>query len=156
MVDVSGKAPAAREALARAWVEFPRAELRDLALTGGGPKGPLAEVARVGGIQAAKRTDELIPMCHPLGLDHVELDLLPRGDREIEVRCRAKTSARTGVEMEAMTGAAVAALVIYDMVKGADKGIRIGGVELVEKRGGGSGHWRRGEPGNGEGEGAEE
>ncbi|MDA1264040.1 MAG: cyclic pyranopterin monophosphate synthase MoaC [Planctomycetota bacterium] len=141
MVDVSAKLESDREALARAIVRFPSTDLRDRALAGGGPKGPIAEVARVAGILAAKRTGELIPMCHPLGLDHVEVSFAAEGSAGIEVRCRARLRARTGVEMEAMTGAAVAALTIYDMVKALDKGIRIEAVELLEKRGGKSGHW---------------
>ena len=146
MVDVSGKAVTAREAVARATVVFPTPALRDLALDGGGPKGPIAEVARVAAIQAAKRTGELVPLCHPLGLDHVGVTLAAVGDDGIELRCVARTTARTGVEMEAMTGAAVGALTVYDMVKGADKGIRIGGVELLSKSGGKSGTWRREDP----------
>lgn len=146
MVDVSGKPVTAREAVARATVIFPSGALRDLALDGGGPKGPLAEVVRVAAIQAAKRTGELVPLCHPLGLDHVEVSLSALGDEGLEVRCLARTTARTGVEMEAMTGAAVGALTVYDMVKGADKGTRIGGVELLSKSGGKSGAWTRDEP----------
>ena len=145
MVDVSGKKVSLREAEARATVAFPTPTLRDLAMEGGGPKGPIAEVARVAAIQAAKRTGELVPLCHPLGLDHVEVTLAVVGDDCIEVRCIARTTARTGVEMEAMTGAAVGALTVYDMVKGVDKGIRIAGVELVSKSGGKSGVWRRDE-----------
>ncbi len=145
MVDVSAKAITPREALARARVSFPSDGLRDQALCGGGPKGPIAEVARVAGILAAKRTGEMIPMCHPLGLDHVEVTLAAQGSASIELRCRAATTGRTGVEMEAMTGAAVAALTVYDMVKGMDKGIRIEVVELLKKRGGKSGEWVRGE-----------
>jgi cyclic pyranopterin monophosphate synthase len=143
MVDVSGKPVTARTALARARVTFPSGVLRDLALSAGGPKGPIAEVARAAGLLAAKRTGDLIPMCHPLGLDHLELTLEAVGEASLELRCRAATTGRTGVEMEAMTGAAVAALTVYDMVKGLDKGVRIEAVELLEKTGGKSGHWVR-------------
>ena len=142
MVDVGKKKPQRRSALARALVRFP-AGLRDLAWSGRGPKGPIAEVARCAGLLAAKRTAELIPLCHPLPLDHLELVIEPRGDDLLEVRCRASTTAKTGVEMEALTGAALAALAIYDMTKALDKGIRIEGLELREKTGGKSGPWLR-------------
>jgi cyclic pyranopterin monophosphate synthase len=142
MVDVGKKVAEERSALARARVRFPRG-LRDLAWSGKGPKGPIAEVARCAGILAAKRTAELIPMCHPLGLDHVELRIEPRGRDQLEITCRAQTHGRTGVEMEALTGAALAALTLYDMTKALDKGITIERLELVEKAGGKSGGWRR-------------
>jgi len=142
MVDVGKKPAEARTALARAVVRFP-AGLRDLVWRGDGPKGPLEEVARCAGMLAAKRTAELIPMCHPLALDHLELSFEPLDADALEVRCRARTTGKTGVEMEALTGAAVAALTIYDMTKALDKGIAIERVELVEKTGGKSGGWRR-------------
>ena len=142
MVDVGAKAVSARSALARAVVELP-AGLGQVLERGDGPKGPLIEVARVAGILGAKRTADLIPMCHPLGLDHVDLSIeFIEGDR-IEIRCRASCQGRTGVEMEALTGAGLAALTVVDMVKGAGKGVRIGGIELLEKTGGKSGTWRR-------------
>lgn len=141
MVDVSGKEATERVAEACASIHFPSAALRSLVLGGQGPKGPVIEVARVAAIQGAKRTGDLIPLCHPLGLDHVEVSFLPVGEAGLEIRCRAKTTGRTGVEMEAMTGAAIAALCVYDMVKGADKGVYIGSVRLMEKRGGKSGDW---------------
>lgn len=143
MVDVSGKAITEREALARARIVFPDGTLRDSLMAGDGPKGPIVEVARVAGIQAAKRTGELIPMCHPLGLDGVEVRIQPEGEDAVEVTCRARVAGKTGVEMEAMVGASIAALTVYDMVKGVDKGIRIEAVELLEKRGGKSGTWTR-------------
>lgn len=142
MVDVGKKSPQRRSAVARALVRFP-AGMRDLAWSGNGPKGPIAEVARCAGLLAAKRTSELIPLCHPLSLEHVELSIEPRGEDLLEVRCRASTTGKTGVEMEALTGAALAALAIYDMTKALDKGISIEHVELVEKTGGKSGGWRR-------------
>lgn len=145
MVDVGKKPATAREAVARASVVFPRG-MRDVAWRGRGPKGPIAEVARVAGIQAAKRTAELVPLCHGLALEHVEITLTPRGTRSLEVRCRARTTARTGVEMEAMVGASVAALTVYDMTKALSKAIRIERVELLAKSGGKSGDWTR--PGN--------
>jgi cyclic pyranopterin phosphate synthase len=141
MVDVGKKVPEARSALARALVRFPPG-LRDVAWSGKGPKGPIEEVARCAGILAAKRTAELVPLCHPLPLEHLDVEIEPRGDDVLEVRCRARTSARTGVEMEALTGAAVAALTLYDMTKALDKGIVIERVELLEKTGGKSGGWR--------------
>jgi len=144
MVDVSAKPVTARSALARARLTFPPGMLERV-LAAGGPKGPIAEVARVAGIGAAKRTGELIPMCHPLGLDHVEVRLEPLGEATLEVRCRSACTGRTGVEMEAMVGAAVAALTVYDMVKGHDKGVRIESVALLEKTGGKSGTWRAGD-----------
>ncbi len=142
MVDVGGKPVTERSALARSLVEFPPGLLGTI-LAGGGPKGPIEEVARVAGILAAKRTGDLIPMCHPLGLDLVEITFLAVSEDILEVRCRASCTGRTGVEMEAMTGAAIAALTVYDMTKAASKGIRIGAVELLEKSGGKSGLWRR-------------
>jgi cyclic pyranopterin phosphate synthase len=142
MVDVGGKAPTARVAVARSLVEFPSGLLGQI-VAGGGPKGPIEEVARVAGILAAKRTGELIPMCHPLGLEVVEITFEAAGEDLLEIRCRAACTGPTGVEMEAMVGASVAALTVYDMTKAAAKGIRIGAVELLEKSGGKSGTWRR-------------
>jgi len=142
MVDVGKKAAEPRSAWARALVRFP-AGLRDVAWSGRGPKGPIGEVARCAGMLAAKRTAELVPLCHPLALDHLEITIEPRGTDLLEVHCRARTEARTGVEMEALVGASLAALTVYDMTKALDKGIRIEAVELVEKTGGRSGGWRR-------------
>lgn len=141
MVDVSSKQDSQREAVASATVEFPTGDLRDQILGGQGPKGPVVEVARVAAIQAAKRTGDLIPLCHPLGLDHVEVGFSASGEKAIEITCRGKTLGRTGVEMEAMTGAAVGALTVYDMAKGVDKGVFIHSVRLLAKRGGKSGDW---------------
>jgi cyclic pyranopterin phosphate synthase len=141
MVDVGAKGSEARTALARAWVRFP-AGLRARAWSGDGPKGPIEEVARCAGLLAAKRTSELIPMCHPLALEHLELTIEPRGRDVLEVHCRARTTGKTGVEMEALVGAAVAALTIYDMTKALSKGIVIERLELREKTGGKSGRWR--------------
>ena len=150
MVDVSAKDTTRREALARARVRFPAGVLARL-LAEGGPKGALTEVARTAGVLAAKRTGELIPLCHPLGLDHVQIDFetSPEDPDVLEVRCRTQCSARTGVEMESLVGAALAALTVYDMTKGIEKGISIERLELLEKHGGKSGSWRRdtGSPG---------
>ena len=145
MVDVSQKPVTARAATARALVRFPHGRLRAV-LDGAGPKGPIEEVARSAGLLAAKRTGELIPMCHPLGLDHLEITFAADTSEAdtLEIRCTARCQGRTGVEMEAMTGAAVAALTVYDMTKALDHGIRIERVELLEKSGGKSGTWRSG------------
>jgi len=142
MVDVGGKPITAREALAAARVRFPAGVLAGV-LEGTGPKGPITEVARVAGVLAAKRTGEWIPMCHPLALDLVEIhfERLAGEPDCLEVRCRTSCTGRTGVEMEAMVGAAAAALTVYDMTKALSKGIVIEAVRLLEKRGGKSGHW---------------
>jgi len=142
MVDVGQKSVTARSAKARASVLFPAGVLARV-LAHGGPKGPIVEVARIAGVQAAKRTAELIPLCHPLGLDHVDVMIRKSGSREIEIMCTAACTGRTGVEMEALTGAAIAALTIIDMTKALDHGISIGAIELLEKSGGRSGTWVR-------------
>ncbi len=142
MVDVGQKPVTRRTARARARVRFP-AGLLERVLAGDGPKGPIEEVARAAGILAAKRTGELIPMCHPLGLDHVELRFERGPDDALEIVCAVSCEGRTGVEMEAMTGAALAALTVYDMTKALSKGIAIESVELLEKTGGKSGDWKR-------------
>jgi cyclic pyranopterin phosphate synthase len=139
MVDVSAKAETRREAVASAFVELNEAVLAALPKN---PKGNPLEVARFAGIQAAKRTSELIPMCHPLPLSFVdvEADVVDGG---VKIRATAATVAGTGVEMEAMTAAAVAALTVYDMTKALDKGIRIREVVLESKSGGKSGEYKR-------------
>jgi cyclic pyranopterin phosphate synthase len=141
MVDVGKKVATRRSALARARVRFPPGVLARV-LRGSGPKGPIEEVARCAGILGAKRTAELIPMCHPLALEHVEIALEPEAEDVLEIRCRARTTGRTGVEMEALTGAALAALAVYDLTKALDKGIAIESLELCSKSGGRSGRWR--------------
>jgi cyclic pyranopterin monophosphate synthase len=139
MVDVSAKAETRREAVASAFVELNDAVLAALPKN---PKGDPLEVARIAGIQAAKRTSELIPMCHPLPLSFVDVqaDVVDGG---VKIRATAATVAGTGVEMEAMTAAAVAALTVYDMTKALDKGIRIREVVLESKSGGKSGDYKR-------------
>ncbi len=139
MVDVGAKAPTRREATAAAFVELNEAVLRALPEN---PKGNPLEVARFAGIMAAKRTAELIPMCHPLPLSFVDVqaEVVEGG---VAIRATAATVSGTGVEMEAMTAAAVAALTVYDMTKALDKGIRIREVVLLAKSGGKSGEWRR-------------
>lgn len=139
MVDVAAKAPTRREATAAAFVELNEAVLAALP---DNPKGNPLEVARFAGIMAAKRTAELIPMCHtlPLSLVDVQATVVAGG---VAIRATAATVAGTGVEMEAMTAASVAALTVYDMTKALDKGIRIREVMLLAKSGGKSGEWRR-------------
>jgi cyclic pyranopterin monophosphate synthase len=144
MVDVSAKAESVREAVARATLRMTPRTLR-IVRAGNAPKGDVLGVARTAGILAAKRTHELIPMCHPLrvtGIDVTFSDDVRRGELTIETRVR--TVDKTGVEMEALTAASVAALTVYDMVKAVEKGVTISRVQLVEKSGGKSGHWKRG------------
>lgn len=141
MVDVSAKDDTEREAVAEAYVVM-KPETLALIQEGGLPKGDVLAVARVAGIMAAKRTHELIPMCHPLAITGVVVDLSPRGTDRLRIEARVKTSGKTGVEMEALTAASVAALTVYDMCKAVEKGMRIEGVRLLEKRGGKSGEWR--------------
>lgn len=140
MVDVAAKPVRARSALARARIIFPAGVLAQV-LAGRGPKGPVAEIARAAGVLGAKRTSDLIPMCHGLALDHVELSFEAVSENALEVRCRAACRGRTGVEMEALVGATLAALTVYDMTKALSHAIRIEAVELLEKRGGRSGTW---------------
>jgi cyclic pyranopterin phosphate synthase len=139
MVDVSGKAASKREAQARAFVVMNNAVLAALSKN---PKGDPLEVARVAGIMAAKRTAELIPMCHPLPLSLVDVEVRVC-ENGVEIVAKAATTAQTGVEMEAMVAATVAALTVYDMTKALDKGIEIREIALVSKSGGKSGEYRR-------------
>jgi cyclic pyranopterin phosphate synthase len=141
MVDVSRKPVTAREAVARGRIRISAAAMR---LVRGGRlrKGGVTEVARLAGILAAKRTADVIPLCHPLPLSHVDVDLLPRRDGFV-IEARVRTEAPTGAEMEALHAVAVAALTVYDMVKAADKGMTIDGIVLVRKTGGKSGEYRR-------------
>jgi cyclic pyranopterin phosphate synthase len=143
MVDVSGKAPTARRAVAEAMVACSQ-ETLTLVIDGGGPKGDVLTVAELAGVMAAKRTSELIPLCHPLPLTDVVVQITPdRVASAFRIHSEAATTAPTGVEMEALTAAAVAALTIYDMVKGVEKGVEIRSVRLVAKSGGKSGEWHR-------------
>ena len=141
MVDVGAKVETRREAVASAFVELNETVLAALPQN---PKGNPLEVARFAGIQAAKRTSELIPMCHPLALTFVDVQAAVVAGG-VEIRATAATVAGTGVEMEAMTAAAVAALTVYDMTKALDKGIRIREIVLLSKTGGKSGEYRRAE-----------
>ena len=143
MVDVSAKQKTMRTAVAEALVEM-SPELLAAIISGGTAKGDVLGVARLAGIQAAKRTPELIPLSHPLALHHVAVDFEPdSGSGRLSVHCTVRAFERTGVEMEAMTGAALTALTVYDMCKGADKSITIGQVRLLYKEGGKSGVYRR-------------
>jgi cyclic pyranopterin monophosphate synthase len=143
MVDVSAKAATERIAIAEGRVVM-SAKTLDLVLEGNAKKGDALGAARIAGIMAAKKTHELIPLCHPLALTKVEVDITP--DKNLPgliVRATCKLKGQTGVEMEALTAVSVACLTIYDMVKAAERGMRIEGIHLVEKRGGKSGDWKR-------------
>jgi cyclic pyranopterin phosphate synthase len=140
MVDVGGKAVTAREAIAAGRIAMSTEAARAI-LDGSVLKGDVLAVARIAGIMAAKRTSELIPLCHPLPLTKVSIDLAPDAEG-VTVTATAATEGKTGVEMEALTAASVALLTIYDMAKAIDKAMVISGVRLVEKRGGKSGDWK--------------
>ena len=140
MVDVSDKAVTAREAVARGRITMSPEAVR-LVRAGKIKKGDPLQVARIAGIQAAKRTSELIPLCHPLALTHADVALTPLRDG-YAIEARVRTSSQTGVEMEALTAVAVACLTIYDMIKAVERGVRIEALHLVEKKGGKSGHYR--------------
>ena len=140
MVDVSDKAVTAREAVAQGFVRM-SPETLNLALSGEGRKGDVRAVAEIAGVMAAKKTSDLIPMCHPLAITKAEVRVEP-ADGGLAVTARVKTSGQTGVEMEALTAVSVACLTLYDMLKAAEKGMIIEAVRLVEKSGGKSGDWR--------------
>jgi cyclic pyranopterin phosphate synthase len=142
MVDVSAKDVTGREAIAEGRVVMTRKTL-DLVLAGNAKKGDVLGAARIAGIMAAKRTHELIPLCHPLPITKVEIDIASDRKRPgLVVRATVRVTGQTGVEMEALTAVSVACLTIYDMVKAVERGMRIEGVRLMEKRGGKSGHYR--------------
>jgi cyclic pyranopterin phosphate synthase len=143
MVDVGAKPATERRAVAEAVLRMSPDTAAAVA-AGDAPKGDVLAVARIAGVMAAKRTAELIPLCHPLPLSYVGVE--PTVDAAagvVRLVCEARTTGQTGVEMEAMTAASVAALTIYDMVKGLERGVEIASVRLLEKAGGKSGHWRR-------------
>jgi cyclic pyranopterin phosphate synthase len=145
MVDVSAKPPTERVAVAAGRVVMRKATL-DLVLSGDAKKGDVLGAARIAGIMAAKKTHELIPLCHPLPVSKVEVDISPAAKLPgLEVRATVKVTGPTGVEMEALTAVSVACLTIYDMVKAVERGMRIEGIRLIEKRGGKSGHYRASE-----------
>jgi cyclic pyranopterin phosphate synthase len=142
MVDVSEKQVTFREATAYSEVQMLPETLK-LITEGGNKKGDVLAVARIAGIQAAKKTSELIPLCHPLMLSKVAVELVPNAERNVvEIMATCKLAGQTGVEMEALTAASVAGLTIYDMCKAVDKGMVISSVKLLEKKGGKSGHWK--------------
>ena len=148
MVDVTGKPATVRTAVAEGAIQMSE-EAFQLVADGAVAKGNVLTVSEIAGTLAAKRTAELIPLCHPLGLDHVEVEAtLDAGLPGVRVRAAAKTVGRTGVEMEALTAVSVALLAVYDMVKAADRAMEIQGVHLVEKTGGRRGEWRRNAPGS--------
>ena len=141
MVDVTDKAVTSREATAQAVVRM-RPETLEMIVSGGHPKGDVFAVARIAGIQAAKKTSDLIPLCHPLMLTSVKVELSAQGSDAVLIVARCKLSGQTGVEMEALTAASVAALTIYDMCKAVDRGMTIENVRVLEKLGGKSGHFQ--------------
>lgn len=140
MVDVTAKDDTHRVATAEAVVRM-RPETLALIQQGGIPKGDVLATARIAGIMAAKRTPDLIPLCHPLPVTGVTVDLTPEGGETLVIRATVKTTGKTGVEMEALTAASIAALTVYDMCKAVEKGMRIEQVRLLEKHGGKSGDW---------------
>lgn len=142
MVDVGSKAETQRIGVAEARVRMQPDTLK-LILEGGHKKGDVLAVARIAGIQAAKRTWELIPLCHPIMLTSVKVEITPEGDSSLHIQARCKNTGQTGVEMEALTAVSVAALTIYDMCKAVDRGMSVEQVRLVEKAGGKSGDWLR-------------
>jgi cyclic pyranopterin phosphate synthase len=143
MVDVSAKPPTPRRAVAEAQVRLAQ-ETLSLVIDGSGPKGDVLLVAELAGVQAAKRTSELIPLCHPIALTDVSVEITPdRAAGVLRIRAGTATVGPTGVEMEALTAVAVAALTVYDMVKAVDRDAEILNVRLLEKSGGRSGEWHR-------------
>jgi cyclic pyranopterin phosphate synthase len=143
MVDVSAKPVTDRRAVAEAFVSM-SAETLSLVIDGGGPKGDVLGVAELAGVMGGKRTSDLIPLCHPLPLTDLQVSITPdRAASGLRIRAEAATTGQTGVEMEAMTAASVAALTVYDMVKGVERGVTIGTVRLLSKSGGKSGEWVR-------------
>ena len=143
MVDVSEKASTQRTAITEGFIRM-RAETLQLLIAGGHSKGDVLSIARIAGIMAAKKTADLIPLCHPLAISHIEIKLTPDLDFA-RVRCQTtvKTNGQTGVEMESLCATQVALLTIYDMCKAVDRGMVIESVAVLEKAGGKSGHWRR-------------
>lgn len=143
MVDVGDKASTKRTAVSEGYICM-QADTLQLLMSGGHKKGDVLGIARIAGIMAAKKTAELIPLCHPLPLTHVELDLIADPQQNwVRCQCTAKTTGQTGVEMEALCATQIALLTIYDMCKAVDRGMSIERVRLLEKSGGKSGHWQR-------------
>src|SRR5574340_993244 len=149
MVDVTGKVPTARRAVAEGEIAVSQ-ETLSLVIDGGGPKGDVLTVAEIAGVMGGKRTSELIPLCHPIGLTDLVVRVTPdRAAGLLRITAEASTTAPTGVEMEALTAVSVAALTVYDMGKGVERGVEIRSIRLVSKTGGKSGDWQR-EAGGGE------
>ena len=144
MVDVSQKPDTARRAVAAGLVRMQPDTLARIT-SGRIEKGDALAVARIAGIQGAKRTSDLVPLCHPIRLDHVGITIEPAGDDAMEIRAEARAVDRTGVEMEAMAAVAAAALTLYDMIKGVDRSASVESIRLLTKEGGKSGRWARGE-----------
>ncbi|WP_298859747.1 cyclic pyranopterin monophosphate synthase MoaC [uncultured Gimesia sp.] len=142
MVDVGGKEVTSRTAIAESFVTM-QPETQKLILDRQISKGDVLEIARIAGIMAAKKTAELIPLCHPLGINSVSLDFEPRNETTIRVKSTVKVDGKTGVEMEALTAVSIAALTIYDMCKAVDRAMSLGPTRLLEKSGGKSGHYKR-------------
>lgn len=145
MVDVGGKDITERVAVAGGFIRMQPTTLQ-LIEQGGHKKGDVLGIARIAGIMAAKKTADLIPLCHPLALTKVEIELTPAGTDTVQCRATVATRGQTGVEMEALTAVQVALLTIYDMCKAVDRGMVIEQVQLLEKAGGKSGHWQRNAP----------
>lgn len=143
MVDVGDKAITDRTAIAEGYIEM-QAETLNLIVGGGHKKGDVLAIARIAGIMASKKTADLIPLCHPLPISHVDIKLIPEPDKN-RIRCQTtvKTTGQTGVEIEALNATQIALLTIYDMCKAVDRGMIINSVQLLEKMGGKSGHWQR-------------
>lgn len=145
IVDIGDKHVTRRRAVAEGWLVMEPQTLRRLT-AGDMPKGDAIAAARIAGIMGTKRTSDLVPLCHPIALSHVEVDLTADPDRSaVHCRCVAETAGRTGVEMEAITGVQIALLTLYDMCKAIDRGMTITDVRLVSKSGGRSGDWHRSE-----------
>ena len=143
MVDVGEKASTQRTAIAEGYIEM-RQETLQLIIDGNHKKGDVLAVARIAGIMGSKKTSDLIPLCHPLPITHVEINLTAEtGYNRVRCQTTVKTNGQTGVEMEALTATQIALLTIYDMCKAVDRGMVIQSVQLLEKDGGKSGHWRR-------------
>lgn len=142
MVDVGDKSETHRIAICEGTISM-KAETLEKILQGDHKKGDVLGIARIAGIMASKRTSDLIPLCHPLMLTHVDLDFVPdKENNSIYCTCQVETRGQTGVEMEALTAIQVALLTIYDMCKAVDRGMMIGNIRLIEKKGGKSGHWQ--------------
>jgi cyclic pyranopterin phosphate synthase len=145
MVDVGAKSPTQREAVAEGWIQLTPSAF-DCLQAGDAPKGDVLQIAQIAGIQAAKKTSDLIPLCHPLPISGIKLVLETEAPNRVYVWARVRCDGKTGVEMEALTAVSGALLCVYDMLKAIDKNLIIGPIQLVEKSGGKSGDWKRQEP----------